>query len=107
MNSLSTNTALDTDIIKELLEKGNIEKNNVNLENLLTTIKQGLLYFFSTSKGTGWVRKKIGNGLDYLKILDDFWDTQGEDYFFDKDNLLKKLIISNDLINDIDKLFVE
>jgi hypothetical protein len=107
MNSLSKNTALGTDIIKELLEKGNIEKNNVNLENVLTTLKQGLLYFFSTSKATGWICNKIGNSLDYLKISDDFWDTQSEDYFFDKDNLLKKITISDDLLNDLDKLFVD
>ncbi|OVE54729.1 hypothetical protein B0E34_18070 [Chryseobacterium mucoviscidosis] len=107
MNSLSKNTALDTNIIKELLEKGYIEKDNVNLESILTTIKQGLLYFFSTSKGTGWICNKIGNGLDYLKISDDFWDTQSEDYFFDKDNLLKKVTIADDLINDIDKLFAD
>lgn len=107
MNSLSSNTALGTDIIKELLEKGNIEKTNVNLENILTTLKQGLLYFFSTSKATGWVCNKIGNGLDYLRISDDFWDTQSEDYFFDKDNLLKTITITDDFLNDIDKLFVD
>jgi len=107
MNSLSSNTALGTDIIKELLEKGNIEKTNVNLENILTTLKQGLLYFFSTSKAIGWVCNKIGNGLDYLRISDDFWDTQSEDYFFDKDNLLKTIIITDDFLNDIDKLFVD
>lgn len=107
MNSLSSNTALGTDIIKELLEKGNIEKTNVNLENILTTLKQGLLYFFSTSKALGWVCNNIGNGLDYLRIADDFWDTQSEDYFFDKDNILKTIIITDDFLNDIDKLFVD
>ena len=91
MNSLSKNTALGTDIIKELLEKGNIEKNNVNLENVLTTLKQGLLYFFSTSKATGWICNKIGKGLDYLKISDDFWDTQVKIIFLTKITFSKRL----------------
>ncbi|KFF21065.1 hypothetical protein [Chryseobacterium sp. JM1] len=107
MGTLSKETGFEADIVKELLEKGNVEKDNVKLENVLTTLKQGLLYFFSTSKATGWVCNKIGNGLDYLKISDDFWDTQSEDYFFDKDNLLKKITISDDLVNEIDKLFVD
>lgn len=105
MGTLSKETGFEADIVRELLENGNVEKENVNLEKMITALKQGLVYFFSTSKALGWACNKIGNGLDYLKISDDFWDTQSEDYFFDKDNLIKKIIISDDLINKIDKLF--
>ncbi|WP_294297751.1 hypothetical protein [uncultured Chryseobacterium sp.] len=107
MRTLAKETGLEINIIKELLEKGNIEKDSVNINNLLNALKQGFLNFFAISKATGWICNKIGDGLDYLKVSDDFWDTQSEDYFFDKDNLLKKIIISDELVNSIDKLFAD
>jgi hypothetical protein len=107
MRTLAKETGLEINIIRELLEKGNLEKDNVNIENLLNALKQGFLSFFAISKATGWICNKIGNGLDELKISDDFWDTQSEDYFFDKDNLLEKITISDELVNSIDKLFAD
>lgn len=105
MRTLVTETGLETNIVRELLEKGNLEKDDADIKNVLHTLKQGLVYFFSASKATGWVCNKIGDGLDYLKISDDFWDTQSEDYFFDKDHLIRRMTISDELINDIDILF--
>ncbi len=107
MRTLAKETGLEINIIRELLEKGNLEKDNINIENLLNALKQGFLNFFAISKATGWICNKIGDGLDYLKVSDDFWDTQSEDYFFDKDNLLKKITISDELVNSIDKLFAD
>lgn len=104
MNTVSKYADVNQDVVEELMKKGHIE-NSAIAEGFFIFLKYVMMGVSAPAKALGWVCRKIGYGLDYLKISNDFWDTQSEDYFFDKDNLIKKITISEDLINEIDKLF--
>ncbi|MDR2234706.1 MAG: hypothetical protein LBE92_01155 [Chryseobacterium sp.] len=104
MKAVNKYASINQDVVEELMKKGYIENSKI-AEGFFIFFKYVMMGVSAPAKALGWVCKKIGDGLDYLKISDDFWDTQSEDYFFDKDNIIKKITISEDLINDIDKLF--
>ncbi|MCX8533515.1 EndoU domain-containing protein [Chryseobacterium luquanense] len=107
MSILGSNTGLEIKVIKELLEKGTVEKSNIYIDSILKALKLASLAYSSLLKGVGWICSKLGEGIDYLKITDDFWDTQSEEYFFDRENIIKLLTIPEDSLNELEKLFTD
>ncbi|MBW8521941.1 hypothetical protein K0U91_05590 [Chryseobacterium chendengshani] len=97
---------VNKDIIEELLLRGYIENKSI-ADSFFTGLKYVLLATSAPSKALGWVMNKLGNGLDFLKISDEFWDTENENYYFQKDKLIENLIISTDKINLLKDLFTD
>lgn len=55
-------------------------------------------------KVIGWVLEKLGSWIDYLKIDEQFWDTENENYFLKKENLIENFTISTETIKKIEEL---
>ena len=94
------------EIIEELLLKGYIADKSISA-SFFKGLKYVLLATSAPSKALGWVLNTIGNGIDFLKIPDNFWDTENEGYYFQKDKLIENLSISSDKLNLLKNLFTD
>ncbi|SDI61516.1 HNH endonuclease signature motif containing protein [Chryseobacterium jejuense] len=90
-------------IVEELMKKGYIEDTPIK-EGFFKYLKYSAIGVTAFPKLVGWALNKIGNGIDFLKISDEFWDTENEEYFFQKDNLIEKLSISQSSITSLESL---
>lgn len=96
----------DKEIIEELLLHGYIQEKSIQ-EKFMTGLKYVLLATSAPSKALGWVLNKFGDGIDFLKIPDEFWDTESEEYYFQKDKIIENLSISDDKLNLLKNLFTD
>ncbi|QFG54459.1 hypothetical protein [Chryseobacterium sp.] len=86
------------EIIEDLLIRGYVEDRGITA-GFLSGFKYVLLATSAPAKALGWVMNKLGNGIDFLKISDEFWDTESEEYYFNKDKIIKTLSISTDKLS--------
>lgn len=70
-----------------LILNGRLEGKQLPVEDIIGSLLNVIKTFFLPSKALGWILNKIGDGIDYLKIPDNIWDTQSDDYFFEKKNI--------------------
>lgn len=96
----------DKELIFELLEKGQIE-GNVIISSFLRMINVTLQILSAPAFAVGWLIEKIGEGIDLLKLPSTIWDVNGEDYFFEKDNLIQKLTISTEKIDQLQQTILD
>ena len=94
------------EIIDDLLRKGYVEEKGIK-EGFYTALKYMLLATSAPAKALGWVLDRIGSEIDFLKITDKFWDTEHQDYYFQKDNLIENLSISTGKLNGLKDLFID
>lgn len=94
------------EIIEELLLRGYIEDKRI-AAGFFSGLKYVLLATSAPSKALGWVMNKLGNGIDFLKISDEFWDTENENYYFQKEKLIENLSISTDKLSPLKNLFTD
>ena len=94
------------ELIEELLLRGYIEDKGIGAD-FVYGLKYVLLATSAPAKALGWVMHKLGNGIDFLKISDEFWDTENENYYFQKDKLIENLSISTDKLSPLKNLFTD
>lgn len=94
------------EIIEDLLIRGYVEDREITA-GFLSGFKNVLLATSAPTKALGWVMNKLGNGIDFLKISDEYWDTESEGYYFSKDNIIENLSISTDKLNLLKNLFTD
>lgn len=97
---------INQEIIEELFLKGYIEKKGIK-QGFFTFLKYTLIGISAPAKALGWVLNKLGNGIDFLKISDEVWDTENETYYFQKDKLIENLTISSDKLKSLKNFFTD
>jgi hypothetical protein len=107
MKAVNKNTnIINQKTIEELMKKGYIEGNQIK-EGFFTFLKYVMMGVSAPIKALGWILKKLGNGVDYLRISDNFWDTEIEGYFFKKNNLINALTIPTEKLKYLRDLFTD
>lgn len=91
-------------IIEELFINGHITDKSISVD-FFSGLRYLLLALSAPTKALGWVMNKIGDGIDFLKIPDEFWDTENENYSFNKENIIENLSISTDKLAILKNLF--
>ncbi len=94
VNYVNKKFPISQEILKQLVEKGYIEEEITFTGTILDGIQYIMTAFFAPLKAVGWIVKKIGDGIDFLKIADKFWDTETEDYFLKKENVIDAFTMS-------------
>ncbi len=97
---------INQEIIEELFLKGYIEKKGIK-QGFFTFLKYTLMGISAPAKALGWVLNKLGNGIDFLKISDEVWDTENDAYYFQKDKLIENLTISSDKLKSLKDFFTD
>ncbi|WP_051891009.1 hypothetical protein [Chryseobacterium sp. JM1] len=95
---------INQQIVEELMKKGYVEQSKIK-KGFFTVLKYVMIGISAPTKAIGWILKKIGEGLEFLKIPDTFWDTEIEGYLFQKENLIQILTISPEKLKFIKDLF--
>ena len=93
-------------IIEELFINGHITDKSISAD-FFSGLRYLLLALSAPTKALGWVMNKIGDGIDFLKIPDEFWDTENENYSFNKENIIENLSISTDKLAFLKNLFTD
>ncbi len=93
-------------IIEELFINGYITDKSI-AAGFFSGIRYLLVALSAPSKALGWVVNKLGEGFDSLKIPDEFWDTENENYSFNKENIIENLSISTDKLAFLKNLFTD
>jgi len=96
-------TGANQEVIEELMKNGYIEEKNIK-DGFFKLLKYIGIATTALPKIIGWILEKLGNWIDYLKIEEQFWDTENENYFFKKENLIENFTISNEAIKKIEDL---
>nr|WP_314494650.1 hypothetical protein [uncultured Chryseobacterium sp.] len=89
-----------------LILNGRLEAKQLAVEDIIGSLLNVIKTFFLPSKALGWILNKIGDGIDYLKISDTIWDTQSDDYFFEKKNITSFFTIDNAPLAQLKKAIV-
>lgn len=82
---------ISLEILEELVANGKIEEKIIPLKIAMNGITYLLYAMTAPGKAVGWLCRKAGEGIDALKIPEEFWDTQSDDYFLKKENIIKAL----------------
>lgn len=107
MKAVLKNTdSINQEIVEELMKNGYIKESKIK-KGFFTLLKYVMIGVSAPAKVIGWVLKKIGEGLDFLRIPDEFWDNEIEGYFFRKDNLIKALTISSEKLSLLKNLLTD
>ncbi|WP_026703839.1 hypothetical protein [Flavobacterium soli] len=90
------------DMLKELIRTGQVKSKNT----ITVSVAKGLLYLISLiglpAKAIGWLCNEVGEAISkYLSVPETVWDSKGEDYFLNKENVLKELQINTSFINTL------
>jgi hypothetical protein len=97
---------IETKTLIELLEKGSVKENIISIEGFMNLFKDQLLAMLVLNYILGEIVDSVGDKIDFLKIPDSFWDSDNPDYFFDKDNLIENIKISDEKIIQLENIFV-
>ena len=89
-----------------LILNGRLEGNKFAVEDVIGSLSNVIKIFFLPSKALGWILNKIGDGIDYLKIPDTIWDTQSDDYFFEKNNITNFFTVDTAPLAELKKAVV-
>ncbi|MDF2553822.1 MAG: hypothetical protein K0R77_3097 [Chryseobacterium sp.] len=89
-----------------LILNGKLEGKQLAVEDIIGSLLNVIKTLFLPSKALGWILNKIGDGIDYLKISDTIWDTQSDDYFFEKKNITSFFTIDTAPLAELKKAIV-
>lgn len=89
-----------------LILNGKLEGKELAVEDIIGSLLNVIKILFLPSKALGWILNKIGDGIDYLKISDTIWDTQSDDYFFEKKNITSFFTIDTAPLEELKKAIV-
>ena len=101
-NFLKTIPGVTEDVINELITKGEYESES----SIIKSITVGLFKFVSIlaypAKAIGWIVDKLGNTiLNLLTLPDSVWDSRSEEYFLNRENVIKSLNIDTGILKTI------
>lgn len=96
-------TDANQEIIEKLMRNGYVEESVIK-EGFFKMLKYLGIATTALPKVIGWMLEKLGNWIDYLKIDEQFWDTENENYFLKKENLIENFTISTETIKKIEEL---
>ncbi|WP_294311950.1 hypothetical protein [uncultured Chryseobacterium sp.] len=91
------------EVIEKLIKNGYIEESIIK-EGFFKVLKYLGIATNALPKITGWILGKLGSWIDYLKIDEQFWDTENENYFLKKENIIENFTISTETIKKIEEL---
>lgn len=97
---------IETKTLIELLEKGSVKGNIISIEGFMNLFKDQLLSMFILNYILGEIVDSVAEKIDFLKISDSFWDSDHPEYFFDKDNLIENIKISDEQIIKLENIFL-
>lgn len=103
---LKSTDSVNQGIVEELMKNGYIKESKIK-NGFFSLLKYVMLGVSAPAKALGWVLKKLGEGIDFLKISDNFWDTEIEGYFFKKDNLVEAFTIPTEKLKYLRNLFTD
>ena len=106
MKSVRMHADINQEVIAELMKNGYIE-DEIITKGFFIFLRYVMMGVSAPAKALGWVSNKIGDGIDFLKIPDKFWDTESEGYYFQKDTLIENLSIPTDKLNTLKNLFTD
>ncbi|WP_185155102.1 zincin-like metallopeptidase toxin domain-containing protein [Chryseobacterium sp. c4a] len=107
MKAVLKNTdSVNQEIVEELMKNGYIKESKIK-NGFFSLLRYIMLGVSAPAKALGWVLKKLGNGVDFLKISDNFWDTEIEGYFFKKDKLIDIFTIPTEKLQYFRNLFTD
>jgi len=89
-----------------LILNGRLEGKQLPVEDIIGSLLNVIKTFFLPSKALGWILNKIGDGIDFLKISDTIWDTQSDDYFFEKKNITNFFTFDTAPLSELKKAIV-
>lgn len=90
-------------VIEELMKNGYIKESSIK-EGFFKILKYISIGSTAVPKYIGWISEKLGEGIDLLKIPEQFWDTENEAYFLKKENAIKNFKISAEIIKTLEKI---
>ncbi|MCT4629478.1 EndoU domain-containing protein [Winogradskyella sp.] len=102
INAINQNVEFSQDHLKQLVETGQIVEQMTFAKSLVTGLWYVVMAVSSPVKAVGWIVSKIGEWIGVLKLPDKVWDTQHEDYLFDKDNLISLLTIDTKKLGNLE-----
>lgn len=97
---------IENETLIELLEKGSVKGNVISIESFMNIFKSQLLLIYALNYTLSEIVDSVAEKIDFLKIQDSFWDSDHPEYFFDKDNLLENIKISDDRILQLENFFM-
>ena len=106
MKSVRMHADINQEVIAELMKNGHIE-DEIITKGFFIFLRYVMMGVSAPAKALGWVMNKIGDGIDFLKIPDKFWDTESEGYYFQKDTLIENLSIPTNKLNTLKNLFTD
>ncbi|WP_278555299.1 hypothetical protein [Elizabethkingia bruuniana] len=106
MKSVRMHADINQEVIAELMKNGYIE-DEIITKGFFIFLRYVMMGVSAPAKALGWVMNKIGDGIDFLKIPDKFWDTESEGYYFQKDTLIENLSIPTNKLNTLKNLFTD
>ncbi|MVW92994.1 hypothetical protein FCL53_13565 [Elizabethkingia meningoseptica] len=106
MKTVQKHSDINQDIVAELMKNGYVENKSIT-KGFFIFLKYVMMGVSAPAKALGWIMNKIGDGIDFLKIPDKFWDTESEDYYFRKDSLIENLSIPTNKLNILKNLFTD
>ncbi|MCL1667214.1 hypothetical protein M2T82_03970 [Elizabethkingia ursingii] len=106
MKSVRKHADINQEIIAELMKNGYIEDKLIT-KGFFIFLRYVMMGVSAPAKALGWIMNKIGDGIDFLKIPDKFWDTESEGYYFQKDTLIENLSIPTNKLNTLKNLFTD
>ncbi|MGR3855155.1 zincin-like metallopeptidase toxin domain-containing protein [Chryseobacterium indologenes] len=107
MKAVLKNTdSVNQEIVEELMKNGYIKESKIK-NGFFSLLRYVMLGVSAPAKALGWVLKKLGEGVDFLKISDNFWDTEIEGYFFKKDKLTEAFTLPTEKLKYLRNLFTD
>ncbi|WP_262893043.1 hypothetical protein [Chryseobacterium culicis] len=107
MKAVLKNTdSVNQEIVEELMKNGYIKESKIK-SGFFSLLRYIMLGVSAPAKALGWVLKKLGEGVDFLKISDNFWDTEIEGYFFKKDKLTEAFTIPTEKLKYLHNFFTD
>ena len=103
INRKTEGEGLSQENFKQLVETGEIEEKFTVSETFFSGLGYVLALVFSSLKAVGWILEKTGTAAEYLKLPDNVWDTQNEDYLFKKENILSLLTIDASILDTLEQ----
>lgn len=95
----------DYDKLTQLVEKGYVEEPFSITRALLNVVLSINMVMGALGKVLGWLCDTIGQAiLDYLSLPEWVWNSDSDDYFLKRENMIKNFTISNSTVDSIAQL---
>jgi len=98
---VNRNFSLDHALLKQLIEKGYVEEGFTFSRDLMGGLHYAMRIVAAPSKAVGWLVTKIGEGVELLAIPDSIWDTESDEYFLKKENVIKDLTVDISFLDEL------